>query len=370
MKRYPWLDGLRGLAALFVVVHHAVMEIPGEQLRGVAQATNWLRQGQYGVCAFIVLSGYSLMLPAAQTGTLKGGYFGYLKRRARRILPPYYAALGIFLAMIDLVPSLRYVGLNPRWDLALPAFEPMVILAHLLMVFSFSNDWLYKIDPPMWSVGTEWLIYLIFPLLILVWRRWGHAATLALAFGAAFALSLVMGRTLWSNTCPWYAGPFALGMLAASHGSRWEGRSGLTNAWAQLAGIALLAVLFRPEVLTLVLFGAAVAALLAYRASIAESGDPVPAVLRALESPLAQALGSFSYSIYLVHYPLLSLANNLMIARQIDPNVKLAILVVFVSPLVIGLSFLFHLAFERTFMPGHAKSLKRAEFAATVAPAL
>jgi peptidoglycan/LPS O-acetylase OafA/YrhL len=48
------------------------------------------------VQVFIVLSGYCLMLPVAQAaGTLKGGLSVFVRRRAIRILPPYFAMLTI-----------------------------------------------------------------------------------------------------------------------------------------------------------------------------------------------------------------------------------------------------------------------------------
>lgn len=70
---------------------------------------------QYGhsaVATFIVLSGFSLMLPIARSSeeTLKGGMLGYLKRRSLRILPPYYVALGLSLLLIALVPGLHKTG--------------------------------------------------------------------------------------------------------------------------------------------------------------------------------------------------------------------------------------------------------------------
>jgi peptidoglycan/LPS O-acetylase OafA/YrhL len=370
MKRYPWLDGLRGLAALFVVLHHAVMEIPIDQLhRRVVLATDWLRAGDYAVCAFIVLSGYSLMLPVAETGALKGGFFGYLKRRSIRILPTYYAALACFLALIALIPSLRQQGLNKRWNLALPAFETKVILTHLFMVFNLSSDLSLRIDPPMWSVAMEWQIYLLFPLLIMAWRRWGHIASISLAFGIAYGLSFLMNASSWTVMNPWYAGLFAIGMLAASQGSRHEGRRGIVNPWVHLALVVLVFIVFTRAVSSVILFGVLVAAFLAHRASIAESGDQVSPLFRVLESPIALKLGAFSYSIYLVHFPFLSLAHNLMIARGMNGHVKLAILVMVVSPLVLGLSYLFHLAFERPFLPGHPKSLNPSVLAAVGSPA-
>ena len=121
--RLAFLDGLRGLAALYVVLHHAALEVRGASpWRVVEWSRGLLRHGHFAVAVFIVLSGYCLMRPVANDprGRLRGGIVGYLGRRARRILPPYYAALGLCWLLIAVVPGLNQAqGL--RWDRALPA---------------------------------------------------------------------------------------------------------------------------------------------------------------------------------------------------------------------------------------------------------
>src|ERR1044071_5646265 len=102
--RMPFLDGLRGLSALYVAVFHSF------QVGGIVQADDRLGRGIigkairalyylffcfgfYAVTIFIVLSGYSLMIPVARSmdGRIPGGAGAYMIRRARRIMPPYYA---------------------------------------------------------------------------------------------------------------------------------------------------------------------------------------------------------------------------------------------------------------------------------------
>lgn len=95
--RFAMLDGLRGLAAIYVALYHAVdytgyagsvdseLSIPGQILAGL------LDYGAYAVPIFIVLSGFSLMLPLAQRSTthIPDGAASYIRRRAWRILPAY-----------------------------------------------------------------------------------------------------------------------------------------------------------------------------------------------------------------------------------------------------------------------------------------
>src|SRR3954462_13179518 len=87
-SRLDFLDGLRGLAALYVVLHHAALEVPGGSLSPVSGIfRGLLRQGHFAVAVFIVLSGYCLMRPVASdpSGRVRGGWRAYLLRRARRI---------------------------------------------------------------------------------------------------------------------------------------------------------------------------------------------------------------------------------------------------------------------------------------------
>lgn len=92
--RLDYLDGLRGLTALYVVLFHCRSEFTWQYADGgfsplLWQMTAWMNFGHYAVVIFIVLSGYCLMLPVvrSQNKTLAGGLRGYLKRRAWRTLP-------------------------------------------------------------------------------------------------------------------------------------------------------------------------------------------------------------------------------------------------------------------------------------------
>src|SRR3954453_14322237 len=93
--RMRWLDGVRGAAALFVVLHHMWLSTwpPFPDNRG-PWWLGFLLYGHLAVAVFIVVSGFSLALaPVRHDGQLVGGPRRFVRRRAWRILPAYWAAL-------------------------------------------------------------------------------------------------------------------------------------------------------------------------------------------------------------------------------------------------------------------------------------
>src|SRR5579864_8923878 len=136
-SRLGYVDSLRALAALYVAASHAMATIwpmnPPSGLAGIL--ANWLQYPHFAVSVFIVLSGFSLMLPVARNGyKLPWGVWGFYWRRARRILPPYYFALGLTLLLIWL-----FIGhdAGPRWDMVLPVTSQAVI-EHIVLIQDFS----------------------------------------------------------------------------------------------------------------------------------------------------------------------------------------------------------------------------------------
>src|SRR5262249_7690351 len=95
VERIHWLDGIRGAAAMFVVLHHMwLTSWPSFPRDAGPWWLGWLLYGHMAVAIFIVVSGFSLALvPIGNGGRLSGGVRRFLRRRAWRILPAYWAAL-------------------------------------------------------------------------------------------------------------------------------------------------------------------------------------------------------------------------------------------------------------------------------------
>ncbi len=368
--RLEFLDGLRGLAALYVVLFHAG-ELATVNFAHVNTALI-VAIGHPAVSVFIVLSGFCLMLPVARSddGRLRGGVGEFFQRRARRILPPYYAALTLSVLALAGAHLVKHRSLPFHDPVIGPQLSPGNLLSHLLLAHNLSPAWVTAIDPPLWSVATEWQIYFFFPALLLpLWRRFGVWA----ALGVGYAMSLLPHFLLTPShnfdwACPWYLGLFAMGMAGAviSFAPTWAARRARLP-WGSLAAIFFLllagSVLMMPSSLKDsfiaedALAGAAATCLILYCAvRVTKPHASVPPVVRALETRPTLRLGAFSYSLYLIHYPILTRVALALTARHAAVGERLVVLYTVGLALALALAYLFHLVFEKRFMRPSASS--------------
>jgi peptidoglycan/LPS O-acetylase OafA/YrhL len=359
-----FLDGLRGAAALFVAAFHSYNQLNWRRDGGglshrVEVATRILGAGGYGVIAFIVLSGYCLMLPVARTpsGTLRGGWVAYLLRRCKRIMPPYYVALGFTLLLIWLIPAL---SVHPACfaDPAVPVTTGALI-SHLFLLQNIHERWFLSIDPPMWSVAVEFQIYFLFPAILLpVYRRFGAIATVIVGFGMGGVISILTGGR-FDYSHPDFIGLFCLGMLGAyiTVGASAEATYLRRLPWLAIAIISLLAAMglqawnpswapkygWAPHAI----FGLATTCVLV-TGGLKLTGGTL--IRRLFESRWLVGLGSFSYSLYLVHMPLQGVL-FLPLRHWVHSSDLVLLLNLAVNlPLVCLLAYGFYRLFERPFM--------------------
>src|SRR6185437_13436295 len=161
-QRLAGLDGVRGLAALFVVVNHVFLRaFPGYP---ADRAPFWAAPfiyGRFAVVVFIVLSGFSLALSPACHGWRLDGVSRFAHRRAWRILPPYWAALAFSLVVAWLVVPPPGQGAPDAKSVVVNGLLVQNLLGAPTPNRSF------------WSMAVEAQLYVVFPLLLLLVRRWG-----------------------------------------------------------------------------------------------------------------------------------------------------------------------------------------------------
>jgi peptidoglycan/LPS O-acetylase OafA/YrhL len=364
--RLPFLDGVRGLAALYVVFYHAYCTSDCSTLGWrhtlpplLEKLLRWLLHGNLAVDVFIVLSGFCLMLPviAHPEHRLEGGFGRYLSRRARRILPPYFSAVLLSLGLIALVPALAAKA-DVYWDSTLPAFRTDVLLSHLFVIHNLDPDWSSKINYPLWSVATEWQIYFFLPLLILpIWRRLGIvAAVVSASIVSLLPHFLFHGK--YDVAYPHFLGLFAIGAAGAVIGVKHDPRKTPWGVIALAAWVPLvLSMQFRHEVFVLhrivmdFVVGLATMALLIYGAHCTRREEKADSlVLRVLEAPATMWLGAISYSLYLIHAPVLASLHAVTRSFHLASLPTLLVLVAVGVPLALLAGFGFHLVCERPFL--------------------
>jgi len=306
--RVEALDGLRGLAALGVVVLHVWMFSYGDLHHPPKHFWDLVAgELRLGVQLFFVLSGYLVFRPfvaAALDGRPLPDLKRYAVRRAGRILPAYWVALaGSFLLLRHLDHPMQVQAST------LPTF--------LLFAQNHFDTTIKHLDPPMWTLAIEVSFYVAVPLAGLLALRLGahrarQAALCCMLIAAGVACVALSAERRWPETLSTslllHLVEFGAGMgVAVALHRRAPGRA--VAGLAALAGLLLVIansywhansvgeqwlrsdVGDAPGILGLALL---VGALVAR-----------PQAGRALAVGPARWLGLISYGMYLVHFPVI-----------------------------------------------------------------
>jgi peptidoglycan/LPS O-acetylase OafA/YrhL len=355
--RVVGLDGIRGLAALFVVLNHIFERSwVGYRAYHAPFWAAWMLYGRFAVIMFIALSGFSLGLGPARSGWRFKSIATYAHRRAWRILPPYWAALGFSLVMT------WYVLAQPGWPV--PNGKSVAVYGFLVQdAFSQGHHGgFWAAGSPnraFWSIAIEVQLYFLLPLLLVLVRRVSARAMVALVAAIVVTIGLLGPHVPLMNSAlvkftPDLAVLFAVGLLAA--GIVTAGERTRSQPWA---GYALAATV--PVIALMVVKGStwsnlnlfwldlawapAIGCLLA---AIATS-RPRP-VVRFLDSRLPRSLGSCSYSLYLTHMPIvIAVSYGLVLGRVATGTPTFFVLAAILLPVTVCFARLFAAVFELPF---------------------
>ncbi|MFO0662098.1 MAG: acyltransferase [Polyangiaceae bacterium] len=367
VRRLDGIDVLRGVASVMVVVFHAGMYWQSAMwtrwtpLLTAAEGSpvGWFllllaRLGFLGVSLFLVLSGFCLHYPNAVRQRPVGSFRKFMIARGLRILPPYLVSMFVLWAIVSRGGVYARASFFPiqSWDVAV----------HALLLHNLHGDTIWSINGVYWSLALEWQLYWVFPLIALVIRRAGLGLTALFAglLSVSFPLlvehivgadKLVLGW--WGvvyESLPAHLFELTSGMLAAELLAREK----LPPRWL----LAVLSCLWLPvgwmvneaqwfstpfdRIVYGVSFGS-----LALLVGARDMGRSLPA--RAAMLP-----GVVSYSLYLVHQPiLLAFRTNVVEQGWSAPQVW-GFTVFVVVPALVALAWSFYELVERPFMRGNA----------------
>lgn len=359
--RIEAIDGLRGLACLMVLYCHlygapkgfgfAKIDILGFQV----EPTHLLSMGGSGVELFFVLSGFCLAYPLMMRGADQADWKRYFFNRARRILPPYWAAYLLWALTYWLVQRTEvhpWVETHMGGEVSRLKFWQGFFLLHIVYSGIF------------WTLVVEARWYLALPLLMMLYFRLPNARYRGAAvFAVTVFISLAWGpigampkwgqilRQVFSALPPalWC---FGAGMWVADI-TRRQAQSGQLSRMVKIAvpmlvlTIVLLFVPIPPAwkleearhgLWTVLYFFLVLAALHS------------PATKRMFSWPPLVSAGLFSYSLYLTHLWVIDLVYPVVRPLDWTPWMKLIFYTGVLGPCCIGFGYLFYLVAEKPFL--------------------
>jgi peptidoglycan/LPS O-acetylase OafA/YrhL len=349
------LDGVRGLAALYVVVNHVFLRtFPGYPVDNAPFWAGWFIYGRFAVVVFIVLSGFSLAMSPARREWRLGSVSQFAQRRAWRILPAYWGALAFSLAV-------AWIATPPPGQ-APPGTKSVLVNGLLVQNLVGAPS----PNRSFWSMAVEAQLYIVFPLLLLMVRRWSPIVMVAIVTLVVAAVGIVGPHVARVDTFviqspPDLAALFAVGILAAGIVGASSARRSLPWAWFALAAAVpvLATIWWQGSVWTLdhlfwvdLAFGPAIACFLAALAT----GRPAPLV-GLLDARPMRSLGGASYSLYLTHGPIVVIVCDSIVAGRVRSGVPAFVVSLALAlPLTIAFARVFAAVFETPFRRPHRGS--------------
>lgn len=303
--RYLALDGLRGVAALLVLIFHAFWNTADSQwtrdhlIEPITVGTGFMRSG---VAVFFVISGFVIAYTTRRLHDADGAW-RFIARRQIRLDPPYYAMIVVALLIEGaqrLIPGLVY-----------QSFDVGVVVLNMLYLQDIVG--VPSVLAVAWTLCLEVQFYLLVVLVALTAGRIGRTSAIRMRMQIGVMLGLTAASLLLSllgvSTGPWVLGTF------------WMFGAGMVLAWF-VAGVIRL-WLVGTVLGVLVVWGIAM--------SLVKGADPWGGHWFAIATALLVAVlaiggwlarspgrvmlyfGRISYSLYLAHLPVLIVVTGVLL---------------------------------------------------------
>jgi peptidoglycan/LPS O-acetylase OafA/YrhL len=361
--RLAEIDGMRALAILMIFTYHVWLFSDSPGLGGIGRVIN---EFAAGVDLFMVLSGFCLFWPVCKTadGLRRWSCRDYARRRARRIIPPYYAAIAYVTVLpFVLVMIYRAFGQHGQWQTSPGIWQ---LATHLLFIHTlFPSTW-NGIQGAFWSLGLEAEFYVMFPFIVMGYRKLGIAVVWPVVVASLLyrvAAASLLKHSEWTTrflASIFFMGrwmEFAAGMLVAWIVARMQQRR-LWSAWTGTALLLFSAMIYVVgaagfiryfqilpvrEILLATAFGLLIVTLCVTRTH----ARPLFA------NRITVGLGFISYSVFLIHQTTVYYLGELLkkVMHLGGPS-RFACVMTGGLPLIVAVSYVFFRLFEKPFLGG------------------
>jgi peptidoglycan/LPS O-acetylase OafA/YrhL len=301
------LTPLRGIAALLVVVFHSNL-----MLRTFIEpfGANFIASGWLWVDFFFVLSGFILGYVYGndfRDSVKSNSYWTYMKSRFARVYPLHFVTL-IWCLLCALIIRHYAKGMAPFFD---QTMSPLSAIPSLFLVQAMGIYQAAPLNTPSWSLSTEWWMYMIFPLITPILFRLKTMGKLALLIGIAL-LAVFIKYYLSPISFP---GPPTLNVVADFGFLRCMAGFLLGMLTFKIYDESIAANFFQKDAVFLIIFS-----IIIYEMAIGgidlfifslfpflilAAAHNSSRVKKVLDTKPLQRLGDWSFSIYMVHVPIM-----------------------------------------------------------------
>ncbi len=306
--RFLALDSLRGVAALLVALFHltaagAFFDLP------------FVRHGGMAVPLFFVLSGFVITHAYGERLRTPTDARAFMIRRFGRIYPLHLFTLALLVGIEFGKLALVSAGIKSGQAPFSGTNDMASLVANVFLLQAVIPFGDYTWNVPGWSISTEFYTYAVFAVVLIgSGARWRGAAAVAAVLSGAMLIALEVGGVHLHKTSGVGLLQCLFGFFCGSAAYRlfcWlrRYRSGF-GSLAEIAAMGILAALFWYAPLGA--FGNIVSFSVVILILAFDDG----AVSRILATAPFRFLGRISYSIYLVHFVILSVLNGVLRAMQ------------------------------------------------------
>lgn len=307
-KKYEYLDSMRGIAILLVVLGH-VGNMIGEQ--AYAYFPSFLQQfiynGHLGVQMFFVVSAFTLMMSYENRKGETQATKKFFIRRFFRIAPMYYLAI--------LVTSLQMINFdfaNFHWH----TFHKTALVTNALFINSLSPSTINNFVIGGWSISVEFMFYLILPFLCARVKSLNGFLTFTLLTLLLSSLLLFLLKGTWVDGNEFlryyffnHLPVFGLGLTA--YWINKEGKDAIVKPRVLLLLLSTIFVYCFAELPFAFLYSLVYFMILMVQSRKAYSF---------LSNKVFAEVGKVSFSLYLVHFALMDLIGRWDLLRFVEIN--------------------------------------------------